>query len=33
VRELKNIIERALAYFPDQPVLRAEHLRIPPRVA
>lgn len=29
VRELKNIIERALAYFPDQPVLRAEHLRLP----
>jgi hypothetical protein len=28
VRELKNIIERALAYFPDQPVLRAEHLRL-----
>jgi hypothetical protein len=34
VRELKNIIERALAYFPDQPVLRAEHLRLlPPGVA
>jgi hypothetical protein len=29
VRELKNVIERALAYFPDQPVLRAEHLRLP----
>lgn len=29
VRELKNTIERALAYFPDQPVLRAEHLRLP----
>jgi predicted ATP-dependent protease len=28
VRELKNIIERALAYYPDQPVLRAEHLRL-----
>jgi transcriptional regulator with XRE-family HTH domain len=28
VRELKNILERALAYFPDQPVLRAEHLRL-----
>jgi transcriptional regulator with AAA-type ATPase domain len=28
VRELKNIIERALAYFPDQPVLQAEHLRL-----
>jgi hypothetical protein len=30
VRELKNILERALAYFPEQPVLRAEHLRIRP---
>jgi hypothetical protein len=29
VRELKNVIERALAYFPDQAVLRAEHLRLP----
>jgi hypothetical protein len=28
VRELKNILERALAYFPDQEVLRAEHLRL-----
>jgi transcriptional regulator with PAS, ATPase and Fis domain len=28
VRELKNIIERALAYYPDQPVLRAEHLHL-----
>jgi transcriptional regulator of acetoin/glycerol metabolism len=28
VRELKNILERALAYYPDQPVLRAEHLRL-----
>jgi hypothetical protein len=28
VRELKNIIERALAYYPEQPVLRAEHLRL-----
>jgi transcriptional regulator with PAS, ATPase and Fis domain len=28
VRELKNMIERALAYYPDQPVLRAEHLRL-----
>jgi len=28
VRELKNIIERALAYFPDQVVLKAEHLRL-----
>ncbi|HKP62472.1 MAG TPA: sigma 54-interacting transcriptional regulator [Polyangiales bacterium] len=33
VRELKNIIERALAYFPDQPVLRAEHLRLSARPA
>jgi len=29
VRELKNILERALAYFPEQRVLRAEHLRLP----
>jgi transcriptional regulator with PAS, ATPase and Fis domain len=28
VRELKNILERALAYHADQPVLRAEHLRL-----
>jgi transcriptional regulator with PAS, ATPase and Fis domain len=28
VRELKNILERALAYHPDQPVLRAEHLQL-----
>ena len=26
VRELKNLIERALAFYPDQPVLRADHL-------
>jgi transcriptional regulator with PAS, ATPase and Fis domain len=29
VRELKNVIERALAYFPDQAELRAEHLKLP----
>jgi hypothetical protein len=29
VRELRNIIERAMAYFSEQPVLRAEHLRLP----
>jgi hypothetical protein len=28
VRELKNIVERTLAYYPDEPVLRAEHLHL-----
>jgi hypothetical protein len=32
VRELKNIIERALAYYPEEPVLRAEHLRLSEQV-
>jgi transcriptional regulator with PAS, ATPase and Fis domain len=30
VRELRNILERAVAYFPDEELLRAEHLRLTP---